>query len=145
MTLEHGIPSHDAFSAPFGIPDTDGLGSALLRLATDRAERLGSDVIAIDGKALRRSFEDASKRAPLHVVYAFATGARLKLGQVRVDGKSNEITAMPALLDIRGSTVTVDAMHTTQRATTSWRSRAISRRFTTMSGSTWQIRRTRKG
>ena len=119
MTLEHGIPSHDAFSALFRILDPDCLGRALLRLAADWAERLGPDVIAIDGKTLRRSFEDAAKRTPLHVVNAFATGARLTLGQVKVDGKSNEITAMPALLellDIEGSTVTVDAMHT-QRAT----------------------------
>ncbi len=119
MTLEHGIPSHDAFSALFRILDPDCLGRALLRLAADWAEQHGPDVIAIDGKTLRRSFEDAAKRTPLHVVNAFATGARLTLGQVKVDGKSNEITAMPALLellDIEGSTVTVDAMHT-QRAT----------------------------
>lgn len=119
MRLEHGIPSHDAFSALFRILDPDCLGGALLRLAADWAGRLGPDVIAIDGKTLRRSFEDASKRTPLHLVNAFAAGARLALGQVRVDGKSNEITAMPALLellDIEGSTVTVDAMHT-QRAT----------------------------
>ena len=76
-------------------------------------------MITIDGKTLRRSVEDAAKRAPLHVVNAFATGARQTLGQVKVDGKSNEITAMPALLellDIAGSAVSVDAMHT-QRAT----------------------------
>ncbi len=67
----------------------------------------------------RRSFEAPSNRSPLHVVNAFAVGARLTLGQVRVDGKSNEITAMPALLeplDVKGMTVTADAMHT-QRAT----------------------------
>jgi len=76
-------------------------------------ERLG-DVTAIDGKALRRSFEDASRRSPLHLVHAFAAESRLPLGQVRVDGRPDEITAMPALLellDIRGMTVTADAMH----------------------------------
>ena len=92
---------------------------ALLRLAKDWGERLGPDVIAIDGKTLQRSFENAAKRSPLHVVNAFATGARLTLGPIKVDGNSNEIMAMPVLLellDIKGSTITVDAMHT-QRAT----------------------------
>ena len=115
MRLEHGVPSHDAFSALFRFLDPDSLGRALVRLAADWSRRLGPDVIAIDGKTLRRSFEDASSRSPLHVVNAFAAGARLALGQVRVDGKSNEITAMPALLellDIEGMTVTADAMHT---------------------------------
>ncbi|MCY3880314.1 MAG: ISAs1 family transposase, partial [Rhodobacteraceae bacterium] len=111
----HGIPGHDAFSALFRIIDPDSLGGVLTRLAEDWSRRLGPDVIAIDGKTLRRSFEDASERVPLHVVSAFAAGARLTLGQVKVEGRSNEITAMPALLDlldIRGGTVTVDAMHT---------------------------------
>ena len=119
MTLENGIPSHDAFSALFRVLDPDCLNRALLRLAADWSEQLGPDVIAIDGKTLRRSFEDAAKRSPLHVVNAFTTGARLTLGQIKVDGKSNEITAMRALLellDIKGSTITVDAMHT-QRTT----------------------------
>ena len=119
MRLDHGIPSHDAFSRLFRFLDPEGLQRELVRLAADWAGRLGPDVIAIDGKALRRSFEDASNRSPLHVVNAFAAGARLTLGQVRVDGKSNEITAMLALLDlldVEGMTVTADAMHT-QRAT----------------------------
>ena len=119
MTLGHGIPSHDAFSALFRVLDPGCLQRALVRLAADWAGRFGPDVIAIDGKSLRQSFEDASARSPLHVVSAFAAGARLVLGQVRVADKSNEITAMPALLellDIRGSTATADAMHT-QRVT----------------------------
>ena len=119
MTLRHGIPSHDAFSALFRVLDPGCLQRALVRLAADWAGRFEPDVIAVDGKSLRQSFEDASARSPLHVVSAFAAGARLVLGQVRVADKSNEITAMPALLellDIRGSTVTADAMHT-QRAT----------------------------
>ena len=119
MTLGHGIPSHDAFSALFRVVDPGCLQRALVRLAADWAGRFGPDVIAIDGKSLRQSFEDASARSPLHVVSAFAAGARLVLGQVRVVDKSNEITAMPALLellDIRGSTATADAMHT-QRVT----------------------------
>lgn len=119
MTLGHGIPSHDAFSTLFRVLDPGRLQRALVRLAADWVGRLGPDVTTIDCKGLRQSFEDASARSPLHVVSAFAAGARLLLGQVRVADQSNEITAMPALLellDIKGSTVTTDAMHT-QRAT----------------------------
>ncbi len=83
MTLERGIPSHDAFSRLFRFLDPEGLQRALARLAADWTGRLGPDVNAIDGKALRRSFEDASNRSPLHVVNAFAAGARMTHGQVR--------------------------------------------------------------
>jgi predicted transposase YbfD/YdcC len=119
MRLEHGVPSHDAFSDLFNRIDPTQLGGLLLRFARDWSEGLGDGVIAIDGKALRRSFGSASQRSPLHLVQAFASHSRLVLGQVRVDGRSNEITAMPALLDLldlRGATVTADAMHT-QRST----------------------------
>ena len=119
MTLRHGIPSHDAFSNLFNALDPEGLQGMLSRLAGDWAERLGGDVVAIDGKALRRSFADAADRSPLHLVQAFAVDARLVLGQVRVEAGSNEITALPrllALLSVRGRIVTADAMHT-QRET----------------------------
>ena len=69
--------------------------------------------IAIDGKTLRGSFDTAAGRSPLHLVSAWASEARLTLGQVAVDAKSNEITAIPLLLellDLKGATVTIDAM-----------------------------------
>ena len=119
MTLKHGVPSHDAFSNLFNALEPKGLQRVLLRFVRDWAERLEGDIVAIDGKALRRSFADAAARSPLHLVQAFATGTRLMLGQVRVKAKSNEITALPALLDmlaLKGRIVTADAMHT-QRAT----------------------------
>ena len=115
MRPEHGIPGHDAFSALFRITGPGGPGGVLTRLAEDWSRRSGPDVTAIDGRTLRRSFEDASERVPPHVVSAFAAGARLALGQVRVEGGPNGITAMPALPDlpdIRGGTVTAGAMHT---------------------------------
>ena len=89
-----------------------GLQKVLLRLLED-------DVIAIDGKSLRRSFATAAIRSPVHLVQAFAARARLVLGQVKVADKSNEIMAMPKLLEmlaLKGRIVTADAMHT-QRAT----------------------------
>ena len=118
LGLEHGIPSHDTFSRLFGKLDPAGLQKSLLRLAQDWADRLG-DVVAVDGKALRRSFETASERSPTHLLQAFAAEAKLTLAQVKVAGKSNEIPALPELLellDVKGRTVTADAMHA-QRGT----------------------------
>jgi len=110
--LKHGIPSHDAFSELFNALDPKGFQQVMLRLLGDFARNLarGCDlVIAIDGKALRRSFDKATGKSPLHLVQAFAVQARLVLGQVAVDQKSNEITAFPellALLDVRGRIIT---------------------------------------
>ena len=119
LRLEYGIPSHDAFSSLFRALDPAGLHGVLQRIAKDWAERLGGEVVAVDGKVLRRSFEDATSRSPLHLVQAFAADGKLVLGQMEVDGKSNEIPALPKLLellDIQGRMVTADAMHT-QRET----------------------------
>src|SRR5258708_14650631 len=71
-----------------------------------------ADVIAIDGKTLRRSYQKKGAKAPIHMVSAFAARQRLVLGQLKVADKSNEIVAIPALLDmmaIKGATVTIDA------------------------------------
>jgi len=118
MLLAHGIPSHDAFSDLFNALDPKSFQPVMLRLLGDFARNL-TGVIAIDGKALRRSFDKASGKSPLHLVHAFAVEARLVLGQVAVDQKSNEITAIPellTLLDVKDRIITADAMHT-QRAT----------------------------
>ena len=73
----------------------------------------GCDVIAIDGKTARRSFKTRDRKSPLHSVSAWSSQHQLVLGQVAVDDKSNEITAIPELLnllDIENSTITLDAM-----------------------------------
>src|SRR5690606_21509802 len=70
-------------------------------------------VIAIDGKTLRRSFDAASSKAAIHMVSAWATANHISLGQVVTDAKSNEITAIPKLLEmleLKGALVTIDAM-----------------------------------
>ena len=106
------------FSDLFNALDPGGLQRVLLRLLEDWSALLEDDVIAIDGKSLRRSFADAAARSPVHLVQAFAARARLVLGQVKVADKSNEIAAMPKLLEmlaLKGRIVTADAMHT-QRA-----------------------------
>ena len=118
MALENGIPSHDTFSRVFQLLAPSGLQKTLLGLAQNWADRLG-EVVAVDGKVLRRSFEKASERSPTHLLQAFASEAKLTLAQIEVDGKSNEIPALPELLeliDVKGRTVTADAMHA-QRGT----------------------------
>ena len=100
--IEHGIPSLDAFSDLFNIIDPAGLDAAHLCPAGNWAQQLqlGEEVVASDGKSLRRSFADAAERSPLHLVRTFAAKAEMVLGQVRVSGKSNDITAMRALLEL---------------------------------------------
>src|SRR6476660_8237941 len=73
----------------------------------------GGEIVAIDGKTLRHAFDRAAAKAAIHMVSAWASSNRLVLGQVKVDDKSNEITAVPNLLkmlDFPGATVTMDAM-----------------------------------
>lgn len=109
----HGIPSHDVLGKVFAALDPDEFSRCFSQWINSIAEITGGEVIAIDGKTLRGSSRKASGKSALHVVSAYASGNRLCLGQQVVDEKSNEITAIPALLkllSIEGSTVTIDAM-----------------------------------
>ena len=113
LTLPHGIPSHDTFNRVFARLDPDAFTQCFLRWVEALREPTQGQVIALDGKTLRHSFDRASGRGALHVVSAWAAENRLVLGQVPVDEKSNEITALPVLLellDVRGCIVTIDAM-----------------------------------
>ena len=119
MELKGGPPSHDAFSDLFNVIDPEQLSGAMTNFAKTLAAALPRDRAAVDGKALRGAIMDAKKKSALHPVQAFEPRAGLVLGQVKVDGKSNETAAIPALLellDLDGRTVTADAMHT-QRET----------------------------
>jgi predicted transposase YbfD/YdcC len=112
LRLEAGIPSHDTFGRVFAMLDPAGLVACIQQWLADIGREIGTH-IAIDGKTLRGSFDTAAGRNPLHLVSAWASEARLTLGQVAVDSKSNEITAIPLLLellDLKGATVTIDAM-----------------------------------
>jgi len=118
MTLENGTPSHDTFSRIFRLLQPDQFRTCFIAFMRHFAKDC-EGVVAIDGKTLRRSFNAARNASPLHMVTAFAVDARLVLGQLAVDTKSNEITALPKLLELlslKGTTVTTDAMHC-QRAT----------------------------
>jgi len=113
LTLRHGIPSHDTFSRVFRLLDPAQFHACFLRFMQDFAQA-AQGVIAIDGKTLRRSFDRATQRSPLHLVGAWAVGCRLLLGQLATDEKSNEITAVPRLLEmisLKGAIVTADALN----------------------------------
>jgi len=113
LPLRHGIPSHDTFSRLFRELDPASFHAGFQTFMAHFATTLG-EVIAIDGKSLRRSFDHASAKSPLHLVNAWASEQRLVLAQMAVDGKSNEITAIPKLLELlalKGRIVTLDAMH----------------------------------
>ena len=112
LTLAHGIPSHDTFSRVFRLLDPVQFHACFLSFMRTFAEGCRG-VVALDGKTLKRSFDRASGQSPLHLVSAWAVEQRLVLGQVAVDEKSNEITAVPQLLrmlSLAGTVVTADAM-----------------------------------
>ena len=111
LKLPHGIPSHDTFERVFAALDSRAFQGCCLKWFAAVGEVLSLGHIAIDGKTLCGS--GSSELRPLHVVTAWATEANLTLSQVAVDKKSNEITAIPKLLDLldlHGALVTIDAM-----------------------------------
>lgn len=113
LGLKHGIPSHDTFGRVFALIDTQQFSECFSRWVADLSDLSEGEVIAIDGKCLRRSLDSASDKAAIYMVSAWATQNQLVLGQQRVDDKSNEITAIPKLLmqlNIAGAVVTLDAM-----------------------------------
>jgi predicted transposase YbfD/YdcC len=113
LALPHGIPSHDTFGRVFAALDPEAFKAAFLAWVHTVAALLPGDVIAIDGKTLRQTFDKASDKAAIHMVSAWATAQGVCLGQVKTDAKSNEITAIPKLLDVlalAGRIVTIDAM-----------------------------------
>ena len=113
LKLEHGAPSHDTFSRLFRLLDPEQFRVCFQRFVSCFAEAC-QGVVAIDGKTLRRSFDKARGRSPLHMISAWSCEQRLVLGQLAVEAKSNEITAIPKLLrmlSLQGCTVTVDALN----------------------------------
>jgi predicted transposase YbfD/YdcC len=113
LDLESGIPSHDRFNAILAAIKPAEFEKCLLSWITALHEVSGGQIIAIDGKTLRRSFDAASSKSAIHMVSAWATANRISLRQVVVDQKSNEITAIPKLLEmleLSGALVTIDAM-----------------------------------
>jgi predicted transposase YbfD/YdcC len=114
LELPGGVPSHDTFGRVFARLDPDAFERRFTAWVAAVAGASGGRLVAIDGKAIRRSFEHAWDRSGMaHLVSAFVDANRMVFGQVAVAGKSNEIEAIPrllALLDLAGATVTVDAI-----------------------------------
>jgi predicted transposase YbfD/YdcC len=113
LALPNGIPSHDTVRRVFMLIDPDAFEGCFTRWVQSWARGVAREVVAVDGKTVRRSGSRRHDQGPLHVVSAWASGQGLALGQRAVDGKSNEIVAVPELLEtlhLEGCIVTLDAM-----------------------------------
>jgi predicted transposase YbfD/YdcC len=113
LALPGGAPSHDTFRRVFGLLDRNQFAANLFHWTQALQAATGGKLVAIDGKTLRRTFAKKSGLKALHLVTAWASDNGLTLGQVACEEKSNEITAIPQLLqllNLKGCTVTIDAM-----------------------------------
>ena len=140
LPFRHGVPSHDQLGIVFARLDAKQFQSCFIAWV-ERFTATVRGVVAIDGKTLRRSFDHAAGQGPIQMISAWSTRQRLVLGQHQVAEKSNEITAIPKLLELlelQGAVVTIDAMGC-QRAIAaqivaqgrimSWGSKAIRGRY----------------
>jgi len=113
LELPNGIPSHDTIGDLFARLDPQQLQDCFLKWINSLFEFTGGEIIAIDGKTLRHSYDKASNRPAIHMVNAWACRNNLVLGQLKTSEKSNEINAIPELLkalDLKDNIVTIDAM-----------------------------------
>jgi predicted transposase YbfD/YdcC len=113
LELPKGIPTHDTFGRVFAALDAEAFQSSFARWVEGVFAAIRGQVVAIDGKTVRRSHDKTRGKAAIHMVSAWASETGIVLGQRQVDDKSNEITAIPELLhllDVAGCIVTIDAM-----------------------------------
>ncbi|NER40190.1 MAG: ISAs1 family transposase [Oscillatoria sp. SIO1A7] len=113
LSLPNGIPSHDTFGRVWSIISTEEFNKCFLNWLDTLVKKCGIDVVSIDGKTLKQSYDRSNSQSALHIVSAWSSSHKLVLGQKKIDDKSNEITAIPALiemLDIQDSIITIDAM-----------------------------------
>ena len=113
LELPGGIPSHDTFGRVFARLDPEEFRRCFVRWVQAVVGEPGQQVVAVDGKTLRRSHDRRAGKAALHLVSAWATTSGVVIGQVATDAKSNEITAIPVLLRLlalEGAIITIDAM-----------------------------------
>jgi len=113
LSLPNGIPSHDTFGRVFSLLSPDEFEAGFLQWVSQLRFKTPGEIVAVDGKTLRRSHDKKNGRSAIHMVSAWASDNALILGQHKTDAKSNEITAIPELLqllDLSGCIVTIDAM-----------------------------------
>lgn len=113
VALENGIPSHDTIARVFAALDSTQFQACFLRWMSTLCPSLEGQIVAMDGKTARGSHDRRSGKKAIHMVSAFVCGHGIALGQWKTEEKSNEITAIPELidvLDLKGATVTLDAM-----------------------------------
>lgn len=113
LELANGIPSHDTFSRVFSRIEPEQFQECFLSWVNSIVKELELEVIAIDGKTMKQSYDRNHQQKALHIVTAWSSSHQLVLGQKKVDKKSNELTAIPALiemLEIADSVITIDAM-----------------------------------
>ncbi len=112
LKLPNGIPSHDTFGRFFSLLDPQAFQDTFLQWVQSVNDVFKGQVVAIDGKCLRRSHDHGKSKSAIYMVSAWASANQIVLGQVKTDGKSNEITAIPKLLralEVKGCIVTIDA------------------------------------
>lgn len=113
LGIPNGIPSHDTFGRVFAMLDAEKFEACFVKWVQHLHELTQGQLLAIDGKTARRSHDRRQKKNPLHLVSAWATRSRLVLGQTKVEEESNEITAIPELLEmleLSGCIVSIDAI-----------------------------------
>ena len=113
LELPSGIPSHDTFNRVFARLDPDQFRQGFISWVNAIRKAISEEVIAIDGKQNRRTHDKSLGKKAIHMVSAWASQNELVFGQIKVDNKSNEITAIPKLLQmlyIKGCIITIDAM-----------------------------------
>ena len=118
LKLPHGVPSHDTFGRIFERMLPNEFQNSFMRWIESVATLTKGQVIAIDGKTLRRSHDRSNDKKVIHMISAWASSNQVVLGQLKTEEKSNEITAIPTLLkllDISGCIITIDAMGTQKK------------------------------
>jgi predicted transposase YbfD/YdcC len=112
LRLPNGIPSHDTFGRVFAKLDPVAFEACFMQWAAQLSQSSAGRLVAIDGKAIRRSMDSAADKAAIHMISAWCGANQMVLAQLATQGKGNEITAIPELLkllDIKGAVVTIDA------------------------------------
>lgn len=111
--FNNGIPSHDTMSRVFSSLDPKVFGQYFIEWTQEICKLSKGDLVAIDGKTIRRSYDKKGEKSAIHIVSAYAEKNRICLGQIQTSEKSNEITAIPELIDLlylKDATVSIDAM-----------------------------------